>query len=884
MTEGEKLIPINIVKEMESSYIDYSMSVIVSRALPDVRDGLKPVHRRVLYGMHEMGIRASSSYRKSARIVGEVLGKYHPHGDSSVYDTMVRMAQEWSLRYMLVDGQGNYGSIDGDSPAAMRYTEARMQKISEDLLADIDKNTVDKQLNFDDTLEEPVVLPTKIPNLLINGGSGIAVGMATNMPPHNLMEVVDGIVKFIDNIFIKKIGLSEKVSITDEEVIEILKNEYQEVGENLNLKDLEITNRKEELIVEKQLRNDIDELIKHVKAPDFPTGGVIYGYEGVREAFHSGRGRVVIRGKATIEEIDSRECIVVTEIPYQVNKAEMIKKTAELVNEKRIEGISNIRDESDRKGLRIVYILKRDAIPNIVLNKLYKFTPLQSSFSVNNIALVNGRPRLLNLKELIHYFVEHRHDVVVKRTEFELKKAEDRAHILEGLIIASDNIDEVISIIRKSKTPDEARANLSLKYELTEIQSKAIVEMRLRQLTGLEQSKLREEFGELKKAILDLKDILGNKDRSMEIIKTALLDIKEKYGDERRSEIQYAGGNFSEEDMIPDDKVVVTISHAGYIKRTPLVEYKIQNRGGVGQKGSTTRNEDFLEHMFVGTNHQYMLFFTQKGRCFWMRIFEIPEGSKTSKGRAIQNLINIEQDDKVKAFINTQDLKDTEYVNSHYVVMATKKGQIKKTSLEKYSRPRINGINAITIKENDELLEAKLTNGNSEILMAVKSGKAIRFEESKTRPMGRSASGVRGIKLKDDNDKVIGMVSVNDVSTDILVVSKNGYGKRSSLEDYRITNRGGKGVKTISITDKTGSLVAIKNVSDENDLMIINKSGIAIRMSVEKLRVMGRATQGVKLINLKGDDTIAAVAKVIKEEETNDDSHENLLENEDLSI
>ena len=884
MTEGEKLIPINIVKEMESSYIDYSMSVIVSRALPDVRDGLKPVHRRVLYGMHEMGIRASSSYRKSARIVGEVLGKYHPHGDSSVYDTMVRMAQEWSLRYMLVDGQGNYGSIDGDSPAAMRYTEARMQKISEDLLADIDKNTVDKQLNFDDTLEEPVVLPTKIPNLLINGGSGIAVGMATNMPPHNLMEVVDGIVKFIDNIFIKKIGLSEKVSITDEEVIEILKNEYQEVGENLNLKDLEITNRKEELIVEKQLRNDIDELIKHIKAPDFPTGGVIYGYEGVREAFHSGRGRVVIRGKATIEEIDSRECIVVTEIPYQVNKAEMIKKTAELVNEKRIEGISNIRDESDRKGLRIVYILKRDAIPNIVLNKLYKFTPLQSSFSVNNIALVNGRPRLLNLKELIHYFVEHRHDVVVKRTEFELKKAEDRAHILEGLIIASDNIDEVISIIRKSKTPDEARANLSLKYELTEIQSKAIVEMRLRQLTGLEQSKLREEFGELKKAILDLKDILGNKDRRMEIIKTELLDIKEKYGDERRSEIQYAGGNFSEEDMIPDDKVVVTISHAGYIKRTPLVEYKIQNRGGVGQKGSTTRNEDFLEHMFVGTNHQYMLFFTQKGRCFWMRIFEIPEGSKTSKGRAIQNLINIEQDDKVKAFINTQDLKDTEYVNSHYVVMATKKGQIKKTSLEKYSRPRINGINAITIKENDELLEAKLTNGNSEILMAVKSGKAIRFEESKTRPMGRSASGVRGIKLKDDNDKVIGMVSVNDVSTDILVVSKNGYGKRSSLEDYRITNRGGKGVKTISITDKTGSLVAIKNVSDENDLMIINKSGIAIRMSVEKLRVMGRATQGVKLINLKGDDTIAAVAKVIKEEETNDDSHENLLENEDLSI
>ena len=884
MTEGEKLIPINIVKEMESSYIDYSMSVIVSRALPDVRDGLKPVHRRVLYGMHEMGIRASSSYRKSARIVGEVLGKYHPHGDSSVYDTMVRMAQEWSLRYMLVDGQGNYGSIDGDSPAAMRYTEARMQKISEDLLADIDKNTVDKQLNFDDTLEEPVVLPTKIPNLLINGGSGIAVGMATNMPPHNLVEVVDGIVKFIDKVFIEKVGLSEKISVTDEEAIESLNSEFSEENLDYIPTKIEVSGRKEELIVEKQLRSDIDELIKHVKAPDFPTGGVIYGYEGVKEAFHTGRGRVVIRGKASIENIDSRECIVVTEIPYQVNKAEMIKKTAELINEKKIEGISNIRDESDRKGLRIVYILKRDAIPNIVLNKLYKFTPLQSSFSVNNIALVNGRPRLLNLKDLIHYFVEHRHEVVVKRTEFELKKAEDRAHILEGLIIASDNIDEVINIIRKSKTPDEARENLSSKYKLTEIQSKAIVEMRLRQLTGLEQSKLREEFNELKQTILDLKDILSNKDRRMEIIKTELLEVKEKYGDERRSEIQYAGGNFSEEDMIPDDKVVVTISHAGYIKRTPLVEYKIQNRGGVGQKGSTTRNEDFLEHMFVGTNHQYMLFFTQKGRCFWMRIFEIPEGSKTSKGRAIQNLINIEQDDKVKAFINTQDLKDTEYVNSHYVVMATKKGQIKKTSLEKYSRPRINGINAITIKENDELLEAKLTNGNSEILMAVKSGKAIRFEESKTRPMGRSASGVRGIRLKDDKDEVIGMVSVNDVSTDMLVVSKNGYGKRSSLEDYRITNRGGKGVKTISITEKTGSLVAIKNVSDENDLMIINKSGIAIRMSVEKLRVMGRATQGVKLINLKGEDTIAAVAKVIKEDETDDNSQENSAENEDLSI
>ena len=815
MAEGEKLIPINIEDEMKSAYIDYSMSVIVSRALPDVRDGLKPVHRRVLYGMHELGIRSTTAYKKSARIVGEVLGKYHPHGDTSVYDTMVRMAQEWSLRYLLVDGQGNFGSVDGDSPAAMRYTEARMRKMSEDLLADIDKDTVDHQLNFDDTLKEPTVLPTRVPNLLINGASGIAVGMATNMPPHNLTEVINGTIGYIDN--------------TD------------------------IT---------------IDELMQHIKAPDFPTGGTIYGYDGVKEAFHTGRGRVVLRAKANIEEVNGRECIIVNEIPYQVNKAEMIRKTAELINDKKIEGISNIRDESDRKGMRIVYILKRDAIPNIVLNKLYKYTQLQSSFSVNNIALVKGRPEMLNLKDLIHHFVEHRHDVVVRRTQFELRKAEERAHILEGLIIASDNIDEVIALIRSSSNADEARNKLIEKFELTEIQSKAIVEMRLRQLTGLEQDKLRGEYDELVKTIADLKDILDKKDRRMSIIKTELEQIKEKYGDERRSNIEYAGGNFSIEDMIPNEKVVITISHAGYIKRTPLAEYKTQNRGGVGQKATTTRNEDFLEHLFVGTNHQYMLFFTQKGKCFWMRVYEIPEGSKTSKGRAIQNLINIEQDDKVKAFINTQDLKDEEYINNHYVIMATKQGQVKKTSLEQYSRPRANGINAITVKEGDELLEAKLTNGESEILLALKSGKSIRFEESKTRPMGRNASGVRGISLGGPNDEVIGMVSVNDASTDILVVSENGYGKRSSLDDYRITNRGGKGVKTISITDKTGDLVAIKNVSDENDLMIINKSGIAIRMSVESLRVVGRATQGVKLINLKGDDQIAAVAKVMKEEDT----------------
>jgi len=814
MIEGEKLIPINIEDEMKSAYIDYSMSVIVSRALPDVRDGLKPVHRRVLYGMHELGVRSNSAHKKSARIVGEVLGKYHPHGDTSVYDTMVRMAQEWSLRYMLVDGQGNFGSIDGDSPAAMRYTEARMRKISEDMLADIDKETVDHKLNFDDTLQEPTVLPTRIPGLLVNGASGIAVGMATNMPPHNLSEVVDGITAYIDNTAI-----------------------------------------------------EIDELITHVKAPDFPTGGIIYGYDGVREAFKTGRGRVVIRAKANIEEVNGRECIIVNEIPYQVNKADMIKKTADLVNDKKLEGISTIRDESDRNGMRIVYVLKRDAIPNIVLNKLFKYTALQSSFSVNNIALVNGRPEMLNLKDMIHHFVEHRHEVVVRRTTYELRKAEERAHILEGLIIASDNIDEVISIIRGSSNPDEARQKLIKRFELSEIQAKAIVEMRLRQLTGLEQDKLRSEYEGLMKTIEDLKDILDKKDRRMQIIKDELVVVKEKYGDERRSTIEYAGGDLSIEDMIPNEQVVITISHAGYIKRTSLTEYRTQNRGGVGQKASTTRNEDFLEHLFVGTNHQYMLFFTQKGKCFWMRVYEIPEGSKTSKGRAIQNLINIEQDDKVKAFICTQNLKDEEYINAHYVIMATKRGQVKKTSLEQYSRPRTNGINAITIKESDELLEAKLTTGESQVMLALKSGKAIRFEEAKTRPMGRGASGVRGITLAHNADEVIGMISVDDMESNILVVSENGYGKRSSLEDYRITNRGGKGVKTISITDKTGSLVSIKNVTDEDDLMIINKSGIAIRMAVEDLRVMGRATQGVKLINLKGSDSIAAVAKVMKEEE-----------------
>lgn len=820
---GERLIPINIEDEMKSAYIDYSMSVIVSRALPDVRDGLKPVHRRVLYGMYDLGLLSNRAHKKSARIVGEVLGKYHPHGDASVYDAMVRMAQEWSLRYLLVDGQGNFGSVDGDSPAAMRYTEARMKKISEEILSDIDKETVDYQLNFDDSLQEPKVMPTRVPTLLINGASGIAVGMATNMAPHNLTEVIDGTLAYIDN------------------------------------NDIEI-----------------DELITYIKAPDFPTGGIIYGYEGVREAFKTGRGRIVMRAKTNFEELSGRECIIVTEIPYQVNKADMIKRTADLVNEKKIEGISNIRDESDRNGMRIVYELKRDAVPNVVLNTLYKFTQLQSSFSVNNIALVNGRPELLNLKELIHYFVEHRHDVVVRRTQFELRKAEERAHILEGLIIASDNIDEVIALIRGSKDGDEARTKLIERFNLSEIQARAIVEMRLRQLTGLEQDKLRGEYEEIMKLITGLKELLASKELRMELIKTELIEIKDKYGDARRSVIEYAGGDVSIEDLIADEQVVITISHAGYIKRTALSEYKTQNRGGVGQKSAGTRDLDFLEHMYVATNHQYMLFFTQKGKCYWMRVYEIPEGSKTSKGRAIQNLINIENDDKVKAFICTQDLKDQEYIDNHYVIMATKQGQVKKTPLEQYSRPRQNGINAITIREDDELLEAKLTTGNSQVLIAVKSGKLVRFEEEKTRPMGRTASGVRGITLTDKDDEVIGMISIdkdNVNDSQILVVTENGYGKRTKLVDddgedvYRITNRGGKGVKTLNVTDKTGMLIAINAVTDEDDLMIINKSGLTIRMKVSDLRVMGRATQGVRLINIKGNDSIAAVAMVMREDD-----------------
>jgi DNA gyrase subunit A len=822
MSEGEKLIPINIEDEMKSAYIDYSMSVIVSRALPDVRDGLKPVHRRVLYGMYDLGVFSNKAHKKSARIVGEVLGKYHPHGDTSVYDAMVRMAQEWSMRYLLIDGQGNFGSVDGDSPAAMRYTEARMRKISEEIMADIEKETVDFQLNFDDTLYEPKVMPTRVPTLLINGATGIAVGMATNMPPHNLTEVINGTLAYIDN------------------------NEIE-----------------------------IDELMNHIKAPDFPTGGIIYGYEGVREAFKTGRGRIVMRAKVGFEEVDGRESIIVTEIPYQVNKADMIKRTADLVNEKKIEGIANIRDESDRNGMRIVYILKRDATPNVVLNTLYKYTQLQSSFSVNNIALVKGRPQMLNLKDMIHYFVEHRHDVVIRRTQFDLRKAEERAHILEGLIIASDNIDEVIALIKASKNTEEARTKLIERFNLSDIQSRAIVEMRLRQLTGLEQDKLRAEYEEIMKLIDHLRALLADVNLRTALIKEELEEIRDKYGDERRSTIQYSGGDVSIEDLIADENVVITISHAGYIKRTNLTEYKTQNRGGVGQKSAGTRDQDFLEHMFVATNHQYMMFFTQKGKCFWMRVYEIPEGSKTAKGRAIQNLVNIESDDKVKAFICTQDLKDKDYINSHNLVMVTKQGQVKKTSLEKYSKPRVNGVAAITIKEGDELLEAKLTNGESQIILAVKSGKLVRFEETKTRPMGRTASGVRGITLKDETDEVIGMVTVdkNDINdSQILVVTENGYGKRTKLVDddgedvYRITNRGGKGVKTLNITEKTGQLISINAVTDADDLMIINKSGLTIRMAIEDLRVMGRATQGVRLINLKGKDSIAAVTKVMKDD------------------
>jgi len=829
MAENEKIIPINIEDEMRSAYIDYSMSVIVSRALPDVRDGFKPVHRRVLYGMLDLGVYSNRPYKKSARIVGEVLGKYHPHGDSSVYDTMVRMAQPWSLRYPMVDGQGNFGSIDGDSPAAMRYTEARLRKIAEEMLSDLDKETVDFRPNFDDSLEEPSVLPAKIPNLLVNGASGIAVGMATNMAPHNLTEVINGIIAYIDNH--------------------------------------DIT---------------IEELMQHIKAPDFPTGGIIYGYEGVKQAFETGRGRVVMRAKAVIEEIrEGKEAIIITEIPYQVNKAEMIKKTADLINDKKLDGISDIRDESDRNGMRIVYELKRDAIPNVVLNKLFKYSSLQTSFSVNNIALVKGKPEALNLKDMILHYVEHRHEVVVRRTTYELRKAEERAHILEGLLIALDNLDEVIALIRASRTPEDARNGLMEKFSLSEIQARAILDMRLQKLTGLERDKVKEEHTELMALITRLKEILENKEVRMEIIKEELIDVQSKYGDDRRTKIEYASADFRMEDMIADEKVVITISHLGYMKRTSLAEYKLQNRGGVGSKGSTTRDEDFLEHMFVATNHNYLLIFTQKGKCFWMRVFEIPEGSKSSKGRAIQNLLNIEQDDKVMAYINVKDLKDEEYINNNYLIMCTSKGVIKKTSLEAYSRPRTNGINAISIREGDQLLEAKLTSGNDEILLGLKSGRAIRFNESKVRPMGRNAAGVKGITLGNDKDFVVGMVCVNDNESDILVVSEKGYGKRSSLEDYRITNRGGKGVKTLSITDKTGGLIAIKNVTDENELMIINKGGVVIRLDVSDLRTMGRATQGVRLINLKGNDEIAAVAKVEKDKDSDiDDEVEDLPTND----
>lgn len=813
---GEKIIKINIEEEMKSSYIDYSMSVIVARALPDVRDGLKPVHRRVLFGMNELGLTSGKPYKKSARIVGEVLGKYHPHGDNSVYMAMVRMAQEWSLRYPLVDGQGNFGSVDGDSPAAMRYTEARMAKITEDMLIDIDKNTVDMLDNFDGSLKEPSVLPTRIPYLLVNGASGIAVGMATNMPPHNINDAVDAICAYIDNNDI-----------------------------------------------------DIEDLIKIIKAPDFPTGGTIYGYSGVRESYLTGRGRIVIRSKTSVEVDDKgREMIVVHEIPYMVNKAELISRIADLVNEKKIDGISEINDESDREGMRIVIKLKKEAISNVVLNTLLKHTALQSSFGVNNVALVHGRPKLLNLKDVIKYFVEHRHDVVVRRTQFELRKAEERAHILEGLIIASDNIDEVIKIIRAAKNPQEAQYNLIERFNLTDKQAAAIVEMRLRQLTGLEQEKLRAEYEEIEKLIAHLNDILAHVELRMQIIKEELLAVKAQYGDPRRTDIVYASEEFNPEDFYADEEMVITISHMGYIKRTPLSDYKVQNRGGVGSKGSATRDEDFLEHMLMATMHNTMLFFTEKGKCFWLKVYEIPEGTKQSKGRAIQNLLNIEPGDKVKAYVNLLDLKDTDYINSNYIVLCTKKGIIKKTTLEAYSRPRQSGVNAITIKEGDQLLEAKLTNGDNDIMIAVKSGRAIRFPESKVRPMGRTAAGVIGIWM-EESDEAIGMVCVEPTNANILVVSEKGYGKRSAIEDYRITNRGGKGVKTINMTEKTGSLISLIDVTDEDNLMIINRSGLTIRMEVSSLRVMGRNTQGVKLINLRPDDAIAAVAKVSasKEEE-----------------
>lgn len=808
--EGERIVKVNIENQMKSSYIDYSMSVIVARALPDVRDGMKPVHRRVLFGMYELGVFSNRPSKKSARIVGEVLGKFHPHGDNSVYDTMVRMAQDWSLRYPLVDGQGNFGSVDGDSPAAMRYTEARLTKIAEEILVDLEKDTVDLQNNFDDSLKEPIVLPALIPNLLINGASGIAVGMATNMAPHNLSEVVDGIIAYIDN---------NDIAISD--------------------------------------------LMNFIKAPDFPTGGVIYGYEGVKDAFETGRGRIVIRGQVSVEETHGgRERLIVTELPYQVNKAEMIKKTADLINEKKIDGIADINDESDRNGMRIVYDLKKDALPSIVINQLYKMTALQSSFSVNNIALVHGRPEALNLKDIIRHYVNHRHEVVVRRTRYDLNEAERKAHILEGLLIALENIDEVIALIRASKTPEEAKEELIIRFSLSEIQAKSILDMRLQKLTGLERDKLKVDYNSLQELIGELKKILDNEELRMEIIKNELIRIKEKYGDERRSEIVYTAEDIRMEDVIPNEPVVITISHLGYIKRTSLNEYHVQARGGRGSRGSTTREEDFLQHLFVATNHEYMLFFTEWGKVYWMRVFEIPEGTKISKGRAIQNLIQIDPGDSVKAYINVKDLKDEDYINNNFIILATKKGTIKKTSLKAYSRPRQLGINAITIHEGDELLAARMTDGRNEVLMALKSGNAIRFPENKVRPMGRTAAGVRGIRLVVENDEVIGMICLESPDFDILVVSQKGYGKRSKLEDYRITNRGGKGVKTLSITEKTGQLIAIKNVKDEDDLMIINKSGIAIRISVSKLRTMGRATQGVRLIKLKENDEIAAVAKV----------------------
>ncbi len=826
MASDQRIIPINIEEEMKSAYIDYSMSVIVSRALPDVRDGLKPVHRRVLFGMSELGLSYNKSHKKSARIVGEVLGKYHPHGDQSVYDSMVRMAQDWSLRYPLVDGQGNFGSMDGDSPAAMRYTEARLQRISDEILSDINKNTVDFRLNFDDSLEEPTVLPSKLPNLLINGASGIAVGMATNMLPHNLTEVVDGVILTIDNP--------------------------------------EVT---------------IDELTSIIKAPDFPTGGIIYGMKGVKEGLETGRGRVVVRAKAEIQtKPNGKETIIVSEIPYQVNKAQLIIKIADLVNDKKIEGISDIRDESDRNGLRIVIEIKRDAIANVILSQLYKYSPLQTSYGVNNVALVNGRPMILNVKDLIVEFIKFRIEVIVRRTTFDLNKAEERAHILEGLLIALDHLDEVISLIRASKTVEEAREGLMSKFELSEIQAKAILEMRLQKLTGLERDKVREEYDELQKRIAYLKSILESEQLQREIIKEELVELREKYGDERRTEIRHADGDISIEDMIPDEEVVVTISHLGYIKRTKATEFKSQGRGGRGSRGSKTRDEDFIEHLFVANSHNYLLLFTEQGRCHWLRVFEIPEASKTSSGRVIQNIINLPKDDKVKAYINITDLTDEGFINNNYIVFCTKKGLIKKTLVEKFSRPRTNGINAITINEGDNLLEARLTNGSNEIILANKVGRAIRFPESKVRAMGRSAAGVRGISLKGEKDAVVGMICVdpNDPDVSILVISEKGNGKRSALEDYRITNRGGKGVKTLQITSKTGDLVSIKAVNEEDDLMITNRSGIIIRMNVSDLRVMGRATQGVRAIRLDEDDEIADVTVITYDENADETDGEEI--------